>query len=191
MSVKARLQVEKRVWTKNLAVILIFSALGSVSSVLVGYAGRLLATFTMFSFVVPQLLSGLHVFWLVLTALMVPTRGSATVTGALKGLIEISLFSHLGIFSFAVSLTEGIVVDLVFAIVKKRHKLSVYVAGGLSSASNIIIIQVFFLPAQPTLIYASAYFAAFLSGLIFGGYLTTKVQKTIPVNLQTTKTTEH
>jgi len=191
VSVKARLQVEKRVWTKNLAVILIFSALGSVSSVLVGYAGRLLATFTMFSFVVPQLLSGLHVFWLVLTALMVPTRGSATVTGALKGLIEISLFSHLGIFSFAVSLTEGIVVDLVFAIVKKRHKLSVYVAGGLSSASNIIIIQVFFLPAQPTLIYASAYFAAFLSGLIFGGYLTTKVQKTIPVNLQTTKTTEH
>jgi len=191
VSVKARLQVEKRVWTKNLAVILIFSALGSVSSVLVGYAGRLLATFTMFSFVVPQLLSGLHVFWLVLTALMVPTRGSATVTGALKGLIEISLFSHLGIFSFAVSLTEGIVVDLVFAIIKKRHKLSVYVAGGLSSASNIIIIQVFFLPAQPTLIYASAYFAAFLSGLIFGGYLTTKVQKTIPVNLQTTKTTEH
>ena len=191
MSVKARLQVEKRVWTKNLAVILIFSALGSVSSVLVGYAGRLLATFTMFSFVVPQLLSGLHVFWLVLTALMVPTRGSATVTGALKGLIEISLFSHLGIFSFAVSLTEGIVVDLVFAIIKKRHKLSVYVAGGLSSASNIIIIQVFFLPAQPTLIYASAYFAALLSGLLFGGYLTTKVQKTIPVNLQTTKTTEH
>jgi len=191
VSVKARLQVEKRVWTKNLAVILIFSALGSVSSVLVGYAGRLLATFTMFSFVVPQLLSGLHVFWLVLTALMVPTRGSATVTGALKGLIEISLFSHLGIFSFAVSLTEGIVVDLVFAIIKKRHKLSVYVAGGLSSASNIIIIQVFFLPAQPTLIYASAYFAALLSGLLFGGYLTTKVQKTIPVNLQTTKTTEH
>ncbi|HEX9861803.1 MAG TPA: ECF transporter S component [Candidatus Bathyarchaeia archaeon] len=185
------MQVEKRVWTKNLAVILIFSALGSVSSVLVGYAGRLLATFTMFSFVVPQLLSGLHVFWLVLTALMVPTRGSATVTGALKGLIEISLFSHLGIFSFAVSLTEGIVVDLVFAIIKKRHKLSVYVAGGLSSASNIIIIQVFFLPAQPTLIYASAYFAALLSGLLFGGYLTTKVQKTIPVNLQTTKTTEH
>jgi len=191
VSVKARLQVEKRVWTKNLAVILIFSALGSVSSVLVGYAGRLLATFTMFSFVVPQLLSGLHVFWLVLTALMVPTRGSATVAGALKGLIEVSLFSHLGIFSFAVSLTEGIVVDLVFAIIKKRHKLSVYVAGGLSSASNIIIIQVFFLPAQPTLIYASAYFAAFLSGLIFGGYLTTKAQKTIPANLQTTKTTEH
>ena len=191
MSVKARLQVEKRVWTKNLAVILIFSALGSVSSVLVGYAGSLLSTLTIFSFVVPQLLSGLHVFWLVLTALMVPTRGSATVTGALKGLIEVSLFSHLGIFSFAVSLTEGIVVDLVFAIIKKRHKLSVYVAGGLSSASNLIIIQVFFLPAQPTLIYASAYFAAFLSGLIFGGYLTTKAQKTIPANLQTTKTTEH
>jgi ABC-type thiamin/hydroxymethylpyrimidine transport system permease subunit len=186
--VKARLQVEKRVWTKNLAVILIFSALGSISSVLVGYAGCLLATFTMLSFVVPQLLSGLHVFWLVLTALIVPTRSSATATGALKGLIEAALFSHLGIFSFAVSLTEGIVVDLVFALIKKRHKLSVYVAGGLSSASNLIIIQVFFLPTQPTLIYASAYFAAFLSGLLFGGYLTTEVQKTIP---QTAKPPNH
>jgi ABC-type thiamin/hydroxymethylpyrimidine transport system permease subunit len=189
--VKARLQVEKRVWTKNLAVILIFSALGSVSSILVGYAGRLLSTLTIFSFVVPQLLSGLHVFWLVLIALVVPMRGSATATGALKGLIEVSLFSHLGIFSFAVSLVEGTLVDLVFALLKKKQKLAIYMAGGLSSASNIIIIQVFFLPAQPTLIYASAYFAAFLSGLIFGGYLTTKAQKTIPVNLLTTKTTEH
>jgi ABC-type thiamin/hydroxymethylpyrimidine transport system permease subunit len=180
------LQAEKRIWVKSLAVILVFSALGSVSSVLVGYAGRLLSTFTMFSFTVPQLLSGLHVFWLVLVALLVPTRGSATATGALKGLIEASLFSHLGVFSFAVSLTEGVVVDLVFALLKKNHAISVYIAGGLSSASNLIIVQLFFLPSLPILIYASAYFAAFLSGLLFAGYLSTKVLKVIPANLQIT-----
>jgi energy-coupling factor transport system substrate-specific component len=184
------LQAEKRFWTKNLAFIVIFSAVGSVSSLLVGYAGRLLSTFASFSIVVPQLLSGLHVFWLVLIALIVPVRGSATTAGALKGLIETSLFSHLGVFSFAVSLIEGVVVDLVFALLRKNRTLSVYVAGGLSSASNLIIVQLFILPAPPLLIYASAYFAAFLSGLLFGGYLATKVLKVIPANLQTTTTTQ-
>ena len=172
---------EKGFWTKNVAVILVFSALGSVSSVLVGYAGRLLSTFTLFSFVVPQLLSGLHVFWVVLVALLMRKRGSATATGALKGLIEASLFSHLGVFSFAVSLIQGAIVDLVFAIPKKKHTFTVYIASGLSSASNLIIVQLFFLPTQPILLFASAYFAAFLSGLIFGGYLTTKVLKVLPV----------
>jgi energy-coupling factor transport system substrate-specific component len=75
-------QAEKRSWARSLAVILIFSALGSVNSVLVGYAGRLLSMLTTFSFIVPQLLSGLHVFWLVLVALLVRTRGSATIAGA-------------------------------------------------------------------------------------------------------------
>lgn len=184
------MQAEKRSWARSLAVILIFSALGSVNSVLVGYAGRLLSMLTTFSFIVPQLLSGLHVFWLVLVALLVRTRGSATIAGALKGLIEASLFSHLGVFSFAVSLIEGAVVDLVFAILRKNRSFAVYVAGGLSSASNLIIIQLFILPSLPILIYASAYFTAFLSGLLFGGYLTTHVLKVIPANLQTTTTTQ-
>jgi ABC-type thiamin/hydroxymethylpyrimidine transport system permease subunit len=177
------LKAERRIRVKSLAVLLLFSAVGGVNSVLVGYAGSLLSALTASSFVVPQLLSGLHVFWLVLLALLVPTRGSATAAGALKGLVEASLFSHLGIFSFAVSLIEGAVVDLVFALLKKNSTFSVYVAGGLSSASNLLIVQLFFLPSLPILVYVSVYFAAFLSGLLFGGYLTTKVLKVIPTNL--------
>jgi ABC-type thiamin/hydroxymethylpyrimidine transport system permease subunit len=160
--------------------------------VLVGYAGQLLSSITVFPFVTPQFLSGLHVFWLILAAMMVPMHGSATAAGASKGLIEASLFSHLGVFSFAVSLTEGVVVDFVFVLLKKNHAFSVYAAGGLSSASNLLIVQLFFLPSLPILIYVSAYFAAFLSGLLFGGYLTTKVLKVIPANLQQcTLSTEH
>jgi energy-coupling factor transport system substrate-specific component len=106
------LQAEKRIWVRSLAVILIFSALGSVSSVLVGYADRLLSMLTMLSSIVPQLLSGLHVFWLVLVPLLVRTRGSAMIAGALKGLIEASFFSHLGLFSFAVSLLERLKLTL-------------------------------------------------------------------------------
>jgi ABC-type thiamin/hydroxymethylpyrimidine transport system permease subunit len=123
------------------------------------------------------------VFWLILAAMMVSIHGSATAAGALKGLVEASLFSHLGVFSFAVSLTEGVVVDFVFVLLKKNRTFSVYAAGGSSSASNLLIVQLFFLPSLPILIYALAYFAAFLSGLLFGGYLTTKVLKVIPANL--------
>jgi energy-coupling factor transport system substrate-specific component len=144
---------------------------------------------TIFSSIVPQLLSGLHVFWLVLVALLVRTRGSAAIAGTLKGLIEASLFSHLGLFSFAVSLLEGVVADVVLALLKRNRTFSVYVAGGLSSASNLLIVQLFFLPSLPLLIYALTYFAAFLSGLLFGGYLTTKVLKVIPLNFQNTTQT--
>jgi hypothetical protein len=94
-----------------------------------------------------------------------------------------SLSSHLGVFSFAVSLTEGAIVDFVFAFLKKNRTFSVYIAGGLSSASNLLIVQLFFLPPLPISVYVLAYFAAFLSGLLFGGYLTTKVLKVIPANL--------
>jgi ABC-type thiamin/hydroxymethylpyrimidine transport system permease subunit len=159
--------------------------------VLVGYAGQLLSSITLFPFVTPQLLSGLHVFWLILAARIVPMHGSATTTGALKGLIETSLFSHLGLFSFAVSLLEGVVADVVFILLKKNRTFSVYAAGGLSSASNLIIIQFFFFPSLPIVIYVSAYFAAFASGLLFGGYLATRVLKVVPVNLKIMNSNQH
>jgi ABC-type thiamin/hydroxymethylpyrimidine transport system permease subunit len=152
--------------------------------VLVGYAGQFLSSVTLFPFVTPQLLAGLHVFWLVLAGLLVNKKGSATMAGALKGLIEASFFSHLGVVSFGVSLLEGVVVDVILAFFKKKHKAAIYLAGGLSSASNLIIVQFFFLPPLPFLVYAMAYFAAFLSGLFFGGYLARQVLKIIPVGLQ-------
>jgi ABC-type thiamin/hydroxymethylpyrimidine transport system permease subunit len=162
------------------------SSLGGSTSVLVGYAGELLSSVTFLPFVAPQLLAGLHVFWLVLAAKMVSMRGSATVAGALKGLVEASLFSHIGVFSFIVSLVEGAVVDIVFVLMRKNRTFSVYSAGGLSSASNFLIVQLFFSPPLPLLIYALAYFAAFVSGLVFGGYLATKVLRVIPANLRST-----
>ena len=153
-------------------------------SVLVGYGSQLLSLITLFPFVTPQLLSGLHVFWLTIASLLVDKKGSATMAGAVKGLIEASFFSHLGAFAFAVSLLEGAVVDVVLAVFKKKHKAAIYLAGGLSSASNLIIVQFFFLPPLPLPVYAMAYSAAFLSGLVFGGYLARQVLKIIPADLQ-------
>jgi ABC-type thiamin/hydroxymethylpyrimidine transport system permease subunit len=149
----------------------------------VGYAGNLLSALATFPVAFPQLLSGLHVFWLVLAALLVRTWGSATFTGALKGLIEASFFSHLGIFAFVVSLVEGAVVDLVFMLLKRDSAVAVYIAGGFSSASNLLVVQFFFLPPLSLEIYGLAYGAAFLSGVLFGGYLAKKVFSVMPAGL--------
>jgi ABC-type thiamin/hydroxymethylpyrimidine transport system permease subunit len=55
-----------------------------------------------------QFLVGLHNLWLVLVAVIVMGLGAATVTGALKGAIEMLLHNHLGPFIFLTSFLEKI-----------------------------------------------------------------------------------
>jgi ABC-type thiamin/hydroxymethylpyrimidine transport system permease subunit len=166
-------------------VLIVLSALGGITSVLIGYFAQVLSLITLSAFVASQLMSGFHVFWLILATLMVPKFGSATSVGALKGLIEASLFSHLGPFSFLVSFLEGAVADLVFIFLKRGHKATAYSAGGLSSVSNLLVVQIFFLPPLPLIVYALAYCVAFLSGALFAGYLATRVMKVVPIGLKT------
>lgn len=164
----------------SLSILIILSALGGLTSVPVGYAGTVFSALALFPLAVPQLLAGLHVFWLVLAALLVRTRGSATFAGALKGLIEAAFFSHLGIFAIVVSLLEGAVVDLVFVLMKKDNMIAVYLAGGFSSASNLLVVQFLLAPQFSSAIYSLGYGAAFVSGLLLGGYLTAKVFRVLP-----------
>ena len=178
------MRAEKRNRLHSLAILIILGALGGSISVPIGWAGNFLSSLAVFP--LPQLLSGLHVFWLVLAALLVPIRGSATFTGALKGLIEASLFSHLGMFVFVVSLVEGAVVDLALFLVKKRNAAAVYVTGGVSSASNLLIVQLFFLPGVPPEVLGLAYAAAFSSGALFGGYFAMRVMKAMPSGFKAT-----
>jgi len=65
--------------------------------------------------------------------------------GAVKGLVETLLSSHLGPFAFAVSLIEGIAADFVFVALRRRSRLASYVAGGFSAASNLVVVRIFFL----------------------------------------------
>ena len=165
---------------RSLSIIIVLSALGGLTSVPVGYAGSFFSSLAMFPIAVPQLLAGLHVFWLVLAALIVRTRVSATFVGALKGLVEAAFFSHLGIFVFVVSLLEGAVVDLIFALMKKDSLVAVYFAGGFSSASNLLVVQFFLAPQFSSVVYGLGYGTAFVSGVFLGGYLATKVFRVLP-----------
>jgi ABC-type thiamin/hydroxymethylpyrimidine transport system permease subunit len=159
--------------TRELSIIIILSSLGGTMSIIIGYAGSFLSP------IGGQFLSGAHIFWLILATIMVKKRGSASFTGALKGLVEMVLFSRLGIFVFVLSFVEGVVVDIVFGFFGRFDRFTRYLAGGLSSASNILVLNFFFFLQVSIEILLLMYLVSFLSGLVFGGYLSNRVSKVV------------
>ncbi|HII85618.1 TPA: ECF transporter S component [Candidatus Bathyarchaeota archaeon] len=157
------------------ATLALLSALGAVSSVFIGYAGRFLSVISGGTPVAGQLLSGLHVFWLVLAAVIVKYGGSATLAGVLKGLIEALLFSHLGLFVLLLSLVEGLVLDAVLLLLRKKNSPSICLASGFSAASNVVVLQFLLIPDWSAFVYGAMYLTSFFSGLILGGFLALKV----------------
>lgn len=167
--------------SRELALIIILSSLGAVISVPVGHAGNFLKTLAL-----PpgasQLLAGVHVLWLILAAVLVERRGAATTTGVLKGLVEMTLFSYHGILVFLISAVEGLVVDLVLLPLKKNDTKSICIASGLSSASNVAVLQFAAMLPLPLAVFASMYLASFVSGLLFAGFLGKRVLDVISRN---------
>jgi ABC-type thiamin/hydroxymethylpyrimidine transport system permease subunit len=178
-----REESKKRNPAKDLSLLVVISAVGGSTSVLVGYAGQAISSLAILPFATPQLLSGLHVFWLILAAVLIRRRGSATFVGCVKGLVEIMLSSHLGPFALAVSLIEGFAADLAFTVFGKKPALAIYLASGFSAASNLLVVQLFFWPTVPLAIFVLAYSVAFISGLVLSGFLSRRVlgvlQKTL------------
>lgn len=168
---------------RSLSIVIVLSALGAMVSVPVSYMGSLLSALQVFPIAIPQLFAGLHVFWLVLVALLVRTRGAATLAGACKGLLEAAFFSRLGVIALGLSLVEGLLVDFVFLFLKKEEKAGVLIAGGISSASNLAILQLLLLPSLSLEVLGLAYVAAFISGVVFGSALSLKVFKVVPKEL--------
>ena len=157
--------------TRELALIIILSALGGAVSVPLGYAGNLLKAVPELPIGTSQALSGIHVLWLVLASVLVRRKGTGTMTGILKGMVEMCLFSYHGVFVFLISAIEGIMVDIVLTLLRRRSTLSICLAGGLSSASNVAVTQFIIAPQLPLFVFAFMYLASFISGLFFAGYL--------------------
>ncbi|MCW3995135.1 MAG: ECF transporter S component [Candidatus Bathyarchaeota archaeon] len=159
--------------SKQLAILIILSALGGISSLIIGYAGSLLSLIPVGSPAVGQSLAGLHVVWLVLVIAIVRIQGAATMAGALKGLVESFLPNHLGPLVFFISLFQGLVMDAVLLPFGSQRHLPVLFASGLASASNVFVLQLFqLLPKTlPLMVYAGMYAVSFASGLVLGGYL--------------------
>jgi energy-coupling factor transport system substrate-specific component len=167
--------------SRELALIIILSSLGAVVSVPVGHAGNFLKT-TGLPAGASQLLAGVHVLWLILAAVLVERRGAASMTGVLKGLVEMTLFSYHGVLVLLISAVEGCMVDLVLLPLKKDDTKSICIASGLSSASNVAVLQFAAMLPLPPAVFASMYLASFVSGLIFAGYLGKRVLDIISRN---------
>ena len=165
----------RRFTSRELSLIVIFSAIGGAVSVPIGYAGNFIKTIPGLPIGSSQALSGLHVLWLIFAAVLVRKTGSGTMTGVLKGLVEMFLFSYHGIFVLLISSVEGIMVDIVLTITRRTNTPSICLAGGLSSASNVAVTQFLLIPHLPKAIFIFMYLTSFLSGLVFAGYLGKRV----------------
>ena len=58
------------------------------------------------------------------------------MTGILKGKVEMFLFSYHGVFVLIMSVVEGLMVDIVLALLRRVNTRSLCLAGGLSSRAR-------------------------------------------------------
>jgi ABC-type thiamin/hydroxymethylpyrimidine transport system permease subunit len=156
---------------RELSLIIILSALGGGVSVPVGYAGNMLKSVPLLPLGTSQILSGVHVIWILLAGTLVSRRGSSTVTGVLKGLVELSLFSYHSVLVLLISAVEGVVMDLSFALLGRQNRSSIYLACGLSSMSNVAVLRLTILTKLPLPVIAYMGVLSFISGALFAGYL--------------------
>jgi energy-coupling factor transport system substrate-specific component len=160
--------------TKDLVTIALLSALGGVLSTYVGYLGNLINHIIGVPFGAGQFMAGLHVLWIILAIGITKRKGAGTVTGLVKGIVELFTGSTHGIVIVAVSLMQGVVADVFLFSdkAKERRDYTAYaIAGAFSSAVNVIVFQVFFFSGVPIILIAMLCMLAGASGMIFGGWL--------------------
>ncbi|MDW7672412.1 MAG: ECF transporter S component [Bacillota bacterium] len=170
----------KRYWkNRDLLIIAVLSGIGGVMSTYVGYLGNLLNRMLGVPFGAGQFVAGLHVFWIILAAGLVRKRGAATATGLLKGIIELLTGSTHGIAIVLISLVQGLLADLLLALFR-RHSLAAYmVAGGVSSASNVLMFQILYFSGAPIPFLLFIGGLAFISGILLGGSFAQSVMEIV------------
>lgn len=156
---------------RELLIIAILSGIGGVMSTYIGYLGNLLNRLFGVPFGAGQFVSGLHVFWFILVAGLVRKPGAATAAGLLKGIIELLTGSTHGVAIILVSLTQGLLVDVVLLIMRRHNLLSYTLAGGVAAASNVFVFQLLYFSHAPIAYILFIGLLAFVSGVLLAGSL--------------------
>jgi len=170
--------------TRELAIIVVFSALGAVMSVPVGYLGNYLKTFPAIPLGIGQVLAGIHVFPAALTMMLVKRRGAAAATGTVKGLVEAVLFSFHGFSVIIMSGVQGLVLDAAAIFFGYDSRVGLCLGCGLSAVSNVAYLQFFLRLGFPAEVFALMYVLAFVSGVVLGGYLTDTVYSMVKKRIE-------
>jgi len=147
----------------------VFSSLGATLSVPIGYLGNYLKTIPVLPFGTGQILSGVHIIILTLTALYIKKPGATTMTAAIKGLVEVILFSYHGVPVILMSALQGLLLDAAIYVLGYRD-LAFYLGCGIASASNVAFLQFILLLPFPASVFGFMYILAFVSGTVFGGH---------------------
>ena len=156
---------------KNLVVIAILCSLGGVMSTYVKYIANIINIGFGVPFGAAQLVAGLHVIWLILCYGLVRKFGTGTISGFLKGIIELFTGNPHGITVVLISGIEGIFIDLGMAAFRRKHAIYSYgISAGLAAASEVFVFYPIFFPYMPIWFMVATSSLAFGSGLVFGGF---------------------
>jgi ABC-type thiamin/hydroxymethylpyrimidine transport system permease subunit len=160
--------------TRDLLMMAALAALGGVVSTYVNAIGDFFQSILGFAGTT-QWAAGLHVLWLTLAVGLTGKQGAGTVTGILKGAVELLSGNTHGLLVVLVDIVAGLLVDLGFLPFRNKDSLPAYtLAGGLASASNVFVFQLFASLPADVLVYGAMLLiggVAFVSGVLFAGLL--------------------
>jgi len=163
--------------TKDLVIIAILSCLGAVMSTYVGYIGKAFAQMTG----IPaggQLVSGLHILWIILILVLVDKKGAGLLAGIMDNVVQFLLGSHLGFWVLPVGIIEGLFAEVGFWPLKKYGRiLALAIAGALRSWSNLLVTQFAFNSFGGVYVFGVISVYSLVSGAVFGGCLTFVIYK--------------
>jgi energy-coupling factor transport system substrate-specific component len=168
--------------TRDIALIIILSAAGGAMSVPIGYLGNALKAIPILPFGTGQILAGVHVLWLLLVRLLTGRTGSATFAGAVKGIVELSLFSFHGVQVLPIALAEGVIIDVVMSSPSKTSQAQATIAAALSASSNVLVLWALLLQSLSPYIIGFMWLLALVSGGLaglFGFKASRRVQQVI------------
>lgn len=155
--------------TNDLVKIAILSALGGVSSTFIGYLGNVVNRFVGVPFGAGQFLAGLHIFWIIVGFGLTKKEGTCTMIGVLKGMAELFTGGKLGVFVILLSGIQGVTADVLFLILRKKNVYTFAVTGGIATAANVFVFQMFFAPYNALQFFVLIAAIAFVSGVAFAG----------------------
>jgi len=166
--------------TRDLLMMAVLAGLGGVASTAINALGDTVQAITGFPGTT-QWAAGLHVVVLLLSVGLTRKGGAATVTGLLKGAVEMLSGNTHGIIILLVDLVAGLTIDLVFLALRRRRSVWAYVlAGGMASASNVVVFQMFASAPEDILAFIWGIAGlAFASGVVLGGLLAHTLLRTL------------
>ncbi len=160
--------------TRDLLMMAVLAALGGVASTYIQTLANAVHAALGFPGAT-QVLAGLHVIWIVLAVGLTGKQGSGTVTGIVKGAVEFLSGNTHGILVMLIDVVAGMLVDLGMLPFRNKNSYLAYsLAGGIATASNVLVFQIFASVPSDLLAMGAILLVglvALISGILLAGVL--------------------